>query len=612
MNGDGTEAGPRRRVVKVYDFRRPDKFSLDQIRTVQIMHEHFARRATTTLSAGLGEVAQVRVTAVDQLNFGEFTEATADPTALVVFGMDPLKGKAILEIRPSVVFPMVERYCGGAGRTGVPGRRLTDIECSILEVFALRLLGDLREAWSELLDMRPSLSQIETNPLFAQVVPPSEMILLVTLEARIGEAVGVMNLVFPFITIEPIVGKLSAQYWYQAGASPSQETMRTLLGRLEGLEVPVELLVEGERISLRDLGSLKKGSLLRLPGDEKGEATFRMGGETLFKLRARPARKGKPKTYEIVGKAPGGRFPPVGTAQPAQPNGGGPDVAAVFRSAFGEFRSGIEASLSGMAGDVTALRRRQDEMADQLALGPRVEDTPEAAAGGRRRPFDFIRRVDPAHALTLFLQEHPQTVALILSYLEPQTAARFLGSMPPAMQPDIARRIALMGRTIPESLRVVEGTLERKLSVMDSADFVDAGGVDSVVEILNLADHSTEKRVIESLMEADPALAEDIKKRMFVFEDIVLLERGSVGALARRIDPELLLRAMKAAPEVVRSFVWDCLPAADSESLKARLEAMGRLRLSEVEAAQQRIVATIREMEESGEIVLPRPDETVG
>jgi flagellar motor switch protein FliG len=132
------------------------------------------------------------------------------------------------------------------------------------------------------------------------------------------------------------------------------------------------------------------------------------------------------------------------------------------------------------------------------------------------------------------------------------------------------------------------------------------------VEILNLADHSTEKRVIESLMEADPALAEDIKKRMFVFEDIVLLERGSVGALARRIDPELLLRAMKAAPEVVRSFVWDCLPAADSESLKARLEAMGRLRLSEVEAAQQRIVATIREMEESGEIVLPRPDETVG
>lgn len=609
-------AGPGPRRIKIYDFKRPDKFSKDQIITMSIMHETFARLSTTTLSAALRELVQVHVASVDQMTYEEFIRAIPSPSTMAVFAMEPLMGQAVLEIDPAIAFSIIARLFGGG--VGVSGkglganRGLTDIELSAMEGVVARLLGDLRAAWSQVLELRPRLGAIETNPQFAQVVPPTEMVVLVTLEARIGGVEGMMNLCFPYITIEPIVPKLSAQYWYSgAGREASAEEAQALLGHIKGFDVPAQLYVEAERLSLRALGSLKKGSLVALPGLDRGEASFRMGGRLLFKMKALPRKRGRPQAYEIVLKPKATAAPPLATA--------GVDATALekgMRQVLEEFRAGIGSALgsavSGMASGLSALSRKQDELADRLGLCQIEAELPRDVIGAEGiRPFDFLKRADPIHVLNFLQAEHPQTIALVASYLEPQAAALILGGLPAELQPEVARRIATMDRTMPEVLREVERVLEKKLASLSSEDYLAAGGVQSLAEILNISSRSTEKLVVEALEEEEPELAYEIKKRMFVFEDIVLLEREAIAKVVKRSEAGTFLRAMKAVDEGVRHRIWASLPEAESADLKARFEEVGRLRLREVEAAQQRIIDLIRTMEEEGEIVVARPDETV-
>jgi flagellar motor switch protein FliM len=594
--------------IKTYDFRRPDKFSWEQIRTVQNMHETFARLTTTTLSASLRAMTHVRVASVDQMTYEEFIRSIPCPATIAVVGMDPLKGHAVLEIDPSISFAILERLFGGGLGSSEKEEamgELTDIELSVIEGIIVRLLGNLRESWTQVLDIRPRLSQIETNPQFAQIVPPSEMIILVTFETRIGEVRGMMNLCFPYMTIEPIIPKLSAQYWYSARRPDSQESLKSILGHIEGFDIDAEVLVEGESISLRELGALKKGSLLRLPGHERGEALFRMGGRELFRMYALPKKRGKPQEYEIAEDL----FEDNPTASDsAEASASNAALEGALREALSDFQSGMNGKLSELAKGVSELGRRQDLLSDQLALAPPEAEGPEAAKRPeRRRPFDFLGRVDPAHVLNFLVVERPQTIALVLSYLEPPVASSIFGALPQELQSKVARRIARMDRVMPEVIREVERVLEKKLTTMSAEEYTEAGGVASVVDILNMSDRSTERHVVESLERSDSSLAEEIKKRMFVFEDIVLLEPGAVAKLAERLEADTLLRAMKAANDELQAFILGALSEVAAAALKGRLEKLGRVRLSEAEAAQQRIVAKIHEMEEAGEIVIEHP-----
>ncbi len=201
-----------RKNIRIWDFRRPDKFSKDQIRTISFMHETFARLTTTSLSAQLRSLVNVHVVSVDQLTYEEFIRSIPSPTALAVINMDPLKGSSILEIDPAITFSIIDRIFGGPGEGSKINRELTEIERTVMESIIVRLLGNMREAWSQAIDLRPRLGQIETNPQFAQIVPPSEMIVLVTLETKIEEVEGMMNFCIPYLTIEPIISKLSAQF----------------------------------------------------------------------------------------------------------------------------------------------------------------------------------------------------------------------------------------------------------------------------------------------------------------------------------------------------------------------------------------------------------------
>jgi flagellar motor switch protein FliG len=225
------------------------------------------------------------------------------------------------------------------------------------------------------------------------------------------------------------------------------------------------------------------------------------------------------------------------------------------------------------------------------------------------RPFDFIRRTDPAHLLNFIQQELPQTIALILAYLEPNKASVILQNLQPEVQSEVARRIAIMDRTSPEVLREVERVLEKKLSTLSSEDYTAAGGVGSIVEILNLVDRSSEKQIVEALEEEDPELAEEIKKRMFVFEDIVMLDDRSIQKVMREVDQQELSKALKSVDAEVQEKIFKNMSKRAAQMLKEDMEFMGPVRLKDVEEAQQKIVSIIRHLEDTGEIVVARAGE---
>jgi len=224
----------------------------------------------------------------------------------------------------------------------------------------------------------------------------------------------------------------------------------------------------------------------------------------------------------------------------------------------------------------------------------------------KMRPFDMIRRSDPKQLYSFIQGEHPQTIALVMAHLPPDKAAILLSSLPPERQADVAKRIATMGRTSPEVLKEIEKVLERKISSLAPADYTSPGGIQSVVDILNRTDPGTLKSVMDTLEIDDPDLAEQIKRQMFVFEDIVLLDDRGVQLVLREVETKDLALALKGCSQEVLQKVTQNMSSRAAQMLKEDMEFMGPVRLRDVEEAQQRIVKIIRKLEETGAIVISR------
>ena len=222
------------------------------------------------------------------------------------------------------------------------------------------------------------------------------------------------------------------------------------------------------------------------------------------------------------------------------------------------------------------------------------------------RPFDFARKADPAQILNFIQNENTQTIALVLSYLQSEQASTILSSLPQDKQADVAKRIAMMDSTSPEVITQIEHILEQKLSSTVTQDYTNAGGIDSIVQILNGVDRGTERTILDALEIQDPELAEDIKKRMFVFEDIVSIDNRSIQRIIRDVENGDLQLALKVSSEEVREAIFRNMSKRMAETFQEEMEFMGPVRLRDVEEAQTRIVAIIRRLEESGEIIIAR------
>lgn len=225
------------------------------------------------------------------------------------------------------------------------------------------------------------------------------------------------------------------------------------------------------------------------------------------------------------------------------------------------------------------------------------------------RPFSLARKADPKQLINFIANEHPQAIALILSYLQPEQASVVLSGLPDEVQTDIAKRIALMERTSPEIVKEIEGVLEKRLSSLVEQDFTSVGGIATLVDILNRVDRGTEKTILESLEAEDQELAEEIKKRMFIFEDIINLDDASIRRILRDVDGKDLALAIKGSSQDVANRIYKNMSQRAAEMLKEDIEFLGPIRLRDVEEAQQRIVQVIRRLDETGDIIISRGGE---
>lgn len=270
--------------IKLYDFRRPDRFSKDHIRTLEMVHDAYARLMQASLSTYLRSLVDAKVTAVQQLTYEEFILTLTNPTSINIFSMDPLKGNAVLEVNMELMFTMIDRVLGGPGIVPKKIRELTAIEQPVVERIIVRALDNLREAWQKVAPVVPKLEQLESNPHFVQIAAPSEIVALITLDVKIREQTGQMHLCLPYVLLEPIVPRLLAREWISSGqkGGPTAESNVNLKRRLGETTLRLTAVLGRARLSVAEILKLKLGDVVRLNQGIKEALTLEVEGHEKF------------------------------------------------------------------------------------------------------------------------------------------------------------------------------------------------------------------------------------------------------------------------------------------------------------------------------------------
>ena len=276
-----------KKKIKTYNFRRPDKFSKDQIRTLYMLHENFARLLNTYLSAHLRTMVHVNVVSVDQLTYEEFIRSMSSPTVISVFQMRPLQGSALMEINHEIAFAIIDRLAGGSGSSLNKNRALTDIEQTIISRITNKALDSFKEAWKQVIDITPKLDTIETNPQFTQIVPPNDMVVIIAFQAKIMNTEGTITFAIPYLVLEPIMSKLTTTFWVSA-ATGRQERIRQdelIQKRIEKTKIPLSVNLGCTNITVRELLGLVPGDVLVLDRKHSSDLDIIVGKREKFKCK---------------------------------------------------------------------------------------------------------------------------------------------------------------------------------------------------------------------------------------------------------------------------------------------------------------------------------------
>ncbi len=290
----------QQKKIKLYDFRRPDKFSKDQIRTLYMLHENFARLLNTYLSGHLRTLVHITVVSVDQLTYEEFIRSLPNPSVISVFQMRPLKGNAIFEINPNIVFAIIDRLFGGVGATLAKPRSLTDIEQAIISRVMDKALDGFQEAWRQVLKLDPRLEVIETNPQFTQIVPPNDMVVIITLQAKIMQSEGLINICIPYLVLEPIMSKLTTTFWVASSIAKTETEEHSVELERRLVRTPIPLRVELGRtvINVQELLNLMPGDVLPLERRHSDDLSIVIGSKE--KYRCKPGLSGSHMAVQVT------------------------------------------------------------------------------------------------------------------------------------------------------------------------------------------------------------------------------------------------------------------------------------------------------------------------
>ena len=269
--------------VKDYDFKRPAKFSKEHLRTLEIIFEHYGRLLSTNLPVYLRKNVQVSVNSSETVTFSEFSNALSNPVILSIINFQPLTGNIIMELSPNLGFSMIDRMLGGKGLPLEKSRDFSEIELTLLERIMVICLQLLREPWKNVLDINPTLDRIETNPQFAQIIAPSEMIAIVTLNIKVGDVEGLMNICLPYFTLENIMDKLNTKFWFSTIQDSSDEDYEAYIeAMIKRVQVPIRAVLGKSSISVGDFTSLQTGDVIRLDNRVDNELAVYVGNLKKF------------------------------------------------------------------------------------------------------------------------------------------------------------------------------------------------------------------------------------------------------------------------------------------------------------------------------------------
>ncbi len=286
------------KTLTLYDFRRPDRVSKDQMRTLQNLHEGYARMYSTTLTSFLRTFVEIELVSVDQLTFSEFVMSISNPSCIYVFKMEPLEGSAIFEINPSLVFFIIDRLFGGQGRPSEQNRELTQIEQSVIHSITESGLSDLKDVWEHIGVFSPKIETFETNPQFVQIAPPGETVILISLEVRMQNASGLMSLCFPYVLLDNIIHTLSGESWMSSQSISTQETRGILEQEIDSIDLPVSAVIGQTKLKIRDLFQLQRGDILCLDKRKEDDLMIQVGGKT--KMAGKTGLVGRKKAIEVT------------------------------------------------------------------------------------------------------------------------------------------------------------------------------------------------------------------------------------------------------------------------------------------------------------------------
>jgi flagellar motor switch protein FliM len=290
---------PLEAQVRPFDFLRPSKFSKDQLRTIELLHETFCRTVQTRLSGALRAMVDVEVVSADQLSYGEFVNSMPTPSLITIVTMEPLEGNAVFEISLPMVFSIIDRLAGGPGTQRPKPRELTEIELALLQSVTEVLLTGFTEAWSTVVPLRFRRVGTEMNPQFAQVVAPSEMVVLITFELRVGGATGTVSLCVPYLVLEPAMDKLTAQsYFSNLAGSSTPELREGIASHLGSVMVPVTVELGAAELNVGDLLALAPGDVIPLSVAPGADAIVRVGLRDAF--HAQPGTRGRHAAVQIT------------------------------------------------------------------------------------------------------------------------------------------------------------------------------------------------------------------------------------------------------------------------------------------------------------------------
>ena len=279
--------GKEEKQVKNYDFKRPAKFSKEHLRTLEIIYEHYGRLLSTNLPVYLRKNVQVSVTSSETVTFSEFTNALSNPVILGIINFQPLSGNIIVELASNLGFAIIDRMLGGQGVPLERPREFSEIEMTILEKIMVICIQLMREPWKNVVDINPVIDRIETNAQFAQVISPSDMIAIVTLNVKIGDAEGLMNICLPYFTLETVMDKLNTKYWFSTMKDEHDENYQEYLEvMLRKVDVPVKAVLGKSAISVDDFVHLQVGDVIRL--DSKLDSDLNVYVGNIRKFTALP------------------------------------------------------------------------------------------------------------------------------------------------------------------------------------------------------------------------------------------------------------------------------------------------------------------------------------